>query len=214
MAFPGDGACGRASVPNPKPSLAVSMSLSDAELVQRCLSGEEEAFRLLVEKYDRQVYSLIHRMVRSDDDARDLTQETFVKLFRALDQFDTSRNFSSWLLKIASNQTIDFLRKKRLQTVSMHADPEDDDRPAIDLEDPGPGPEAMEAKSRRREQLEKLVADLAPHYRIVVELRYLRERSYEEIADTLDLPLGTVKARLHRAHHQLKAWLEGGDDDS
>jgi RNA polymerase sigma-70 factor, ECF subfamily len=187
------------------------MTASDAEIVQRCLSGEEEAFRILVQRYERPVYSLIHRMVASDDDARDLTQESFVKVFRSLEQFDPARNFSSWIFKIASNQTIDFLRKRRVQTISIHADPEKDDRPEMQLLDPGMTPSGDYVETRRRERLAELMQKLPPHYRVAIELRYVQERSYDEIAETLDLPLGTVKARLHRAHHQLRSWLEGTD---
>ena len=190
------------------------MTASDAEIVQRCLSGEEEAFRILVQRYERPVYGLIHRMVASDDDAHDLTQESFVKVFRSLEQFDSARNFSSWIFKIASNQTIDFLRKRRFHTVSIHADPEKEDRREVQLEDPGTGPSGEYAEARRRERISELVQKLPPHYRVAIELRYMQERSYDEIAETLDLPLGTVKARLHRAHHQLRAWLEGTDLES
>lgn len=187
------------------------MSLSDTEVVRRCLAGEEEAFHVLVQKYERPVYYLIHRMVASDEDTVDLTQETFIKVFRALEQFDPDRSFSSWLYKIASNQTIDFLRKRRLRTISIDGDPEVDDRPALDLVDAGPRPDALLDAGRRREHLAQLVGRLAPHYRIVVELRYQQQRSYEEITEILDLPLGTVKARLHRAHHQLREWMTGPD---
>ena len=187
--------------------------IPDGDLVQRCLDGEEEAYRLLVQRYQRPVYSLVHRMVSSPDDATDLTQETFVKVFRALDQFDQNRNFSSWIYKIASNQAIDYLRKRKLRTISIHADPDDNDRPALDLEDPGPPPDSSLDASLRREHLAGLVDRLAPHYKVVVELRYQQQRSYEEITEILDLPLGTVKARLHRAHHQLKGWLSGEDGE-
>ncbi len=185
------------------------MPMSDADIVARCLAGEEEAFRLLVERFDHPVYVLIHRMISSDEDARDLTQETFVKAFRALEQFDQKRNFSSWLYKIASNQTIDFLRKKKLQTTTIDGDPDRDDRPALDLVDEKPRPDQLVDEGFRREKLTDMVRDLAPHYRVVVELRYQKQLSYDEITEVLDLPLGTVKARLHRAHHQLRAWMEG-----
>lgn len=186
--------------------------IPDGDLVRRCLDGEEEAYRLLVQRYQRPIYSLVHRMVSSPDDATDLTQETFVKVFRALDQFDPARNFSSWIYKIASNQAIDYLRKRKLRTISIHADPEDNDRPALDLEDPGPPPDSRLDASLRREHLAGFVERLAPHYKVVVELRYQQQRSYEEITEILELPLGTVKARLHRAHNQLKAWMTGDGD--
>jgi RNA polymerase sigma-70 factor, ECF subfamily len=185
------------------------MTMTDSELVRRCLGGEDEAFRLLVQRYERPVYSLIWRMVANGDDARDLTQETFIKVFRALDQFDLSRNFSFWINKIASNVTIDFLRKRRLRTISIHPDPEDEDRRPIDLVDDRPPPDRLYDAERTRENLDRLVNRLAPHYRLVVQLRHIQQRSYEEISEMLDLPLGTVKARLHRAHNQLRVWMQG-----
>lgn len=185
------------------------MTASDADIIRRCLLGEEEAFRVLVQRYQAPVYHLVWRMVRSDEDAKDLTQEIFLKVFRVLDQFDLSRTFSSWLYKIASNQTIDYLRRRRLRTVSLGADPLDDDRPPLEVADPGPTPVADLDETRRREQLGDLVGRLAPHYRIVIQLRYDRQLSYDEIAEALSLPLGTVKARLHRAHQQMKVWLTG-----
>ncbi len=188
------------------------MTETDSDLVRRCLVGDQDAFRLLVQRHERPVYYLIYRMVRNSEDASDLTQETFVKVFRALGQFDTSRNFSYWINKIASNATIDFMRKRKLRTVSIHPDPMDDDRRPIDLPDAGPLPDRRLAAGRRREQLEALVDRLAPHYRIVIHLRHMQQRSYDEIAEMLELPLGTVKARLHRAHNQLRVWLEGRKD--
>lgn len=187
------------------------MTLSDAEITRRCLAGEEEAFRLLVQRYERPVYHLVWRMVRSDEDAKDLTQEIFLKVFRVLEQFDSSRTFSSWLYKIAANQTIDHLRRRRMRTVSLGPDHTDDDRPPLDLADDGATPDEDLDETRRRERLSNLVTRLAPHYRIVIQLRYDQQLSYEEITEALGLPIGTVKARLHRAHQQLKAWLEGKD---
>lgn len=167
---------------------------------------------MLIQRHERAVYHLVWRMVRSDEDARDLTQEIFLKVFRVLEQFDQDRNFTSWLFKIASNQTIDFLRRRKLKTVSLGHDPEDEDRPPLEIADTAPRPDDDLVEHRRREMLALLVDRLAPHYRIVVQLRYERQLSYEEIRDILGLPLGTVKARLHRAHQQLKTWLSGGDE--
>ncbi len=185
------------------------MTLSDGEIVRRCLAGEEEAFRTLIQRHERAVYHLVWRMVRSDEDAKDLTQEIFLKVCRVLEQFDQERTFTSWLFKIASNQTIDFLRRRRLKTVSLGHDLEDEDRPPLEIADTGPRPDQDLAESKRKEMLVGLIDRLAPHYRIVVELRYEQQLSYDEIKDILGLPLGTVKARLHRAHQQLKAWLTG-----
>ena len=183
--------------------------VSDSELVRRCMRGDDDAYRLLVQRHERPVYHIIWRMVANTEDARDLTQETFVKVFRALDQFDQNRTFSYWINKIAANQAIDFLRKRRLRTVSIDVDPDDDERRPPILRDGAPLPDRLLEQHKTREYLGRLVERLAPHYRVVVHLRHHQQRSYEEIAEMLDLPLGTVKARLHRAHHQLRTWMRG-----
>jgi RNA polymerase sigma-70 factor (ECF subfamily) len=175
------------------------------------MRGDEEAYRLLVQRHERPVYHIIWRMVTNPEDARDLTQETFVRVFRALDQFDQSRTFSYWINKIATNQAIDFLRKRRLRTVSIDVDPEEDNRRPPILRDGGPLPDRQLEQRKMSEFLSRLVERLAPHYRVVVHLRHHQQRSYDEIAEMLDLPLGTVKARLHRAHNQLRAWMRGED---
>lgn len=187
------------------------MMLSDGEIVRRAIAGEEDAFRVLIQRHQRPVYHLVWRMVRSEEDAKDLTQEIFLKVFRILEQFDVERSFSSWLLKIASNHTIDFLRKRKLKTVSLGHDPWDEDKPPVEVADDAPSPDEELDDDRRRRRIAAFVSRLAPHYRIVVQLRYDRQLSYEEITEVLGLPLGTVKARLHRAHHQIKSWLAGTD---
>lgn len=182
---------------------------TDSELVRRCLRGDDDAYAVLVRRHERPVYHIIWRMVANTEDARDLTQETFVKVFRALEQFDQNRTFSFWINKIATNLTIDFLRKRRLRTVSIDTDPEDDVRRPPVLRDTAPLPDQQLARHNVKDLLGSLVEQLAPHYRVVVHLRHMQQRSYEEIAEMLDLPLGTVKARLHRAHNQLRAWMQG-----
>ncbi len=186
---------------------------TDSELVRRCMAGDEDAFRILVQRHERPVYHIVWRMVSNTEDARDLVQETFVKAFRALDQFDQSRTFSFWINRIATNLAIDFLRKRRLRTVSIEPDPQDEDRLPPILRDGNPLPDRVLEVRRMGETLGRLVDRLAPHYRVVVHLRHAQQRSYEEIAEMLDLPLGTVKARLHRAHNQMRAWMRGEDSD-
>jgi RNA polymerase sigma factor (sigma-70 family) len=184
---------------------------TDSELVRRCLAGDEDAFRVLVQRHERPVYHIIWRMVANTEDARDLVQETFVKAFRALDQFDQARTFSYWINRIATNLSIDFLRKRRLRTVSIDPDPDDEERRPPVLRDGNPLPDRALESRRMAETLGRLVDRLAPHYRVVVHLRHSQQRSYEEIAEMLSLPLGTVKARLHRAHNQMRAWMRGED---
>ena len=183
------------------------MALSDEELVERCLAGEEEAFRILVERYDRRVYAAIRRLVRSEADARDLTQETFLRFFRALSTFDASRSLGAWLLRIASNQTVDFLRKRRVETVPFDALVED--VPDFLVDDVGI--EGARAREARREWLSDLVARLSPGFQVVIELRHSQGLGTYEIAEVLDVSPATVRSRLHRAHRQLAGWIRQED---
>ena len=174
----------------------------DSNLVGRCLAGEEGAYGLLLKKYKRPVFSLVYRMVRQREEAEELASEAFFKAFRALASYDPEQPFSSWIFKIASNLSIDWLRKRKLETSSL--DEEDsvwevpDERPTAE--------EALEHRQTMR-VVEEAIGKLAPDYRAVVLLRHQEERSYEEIADILGLPLGTVKIRLFRAREELKKRL-------
>ncbi len=194
--------------------------IDEVALILLCRKGEADAIRQLVEAYERPIYHIIWRSVGNSEDARDLTQETFVRAIRALDQFDPTRPFRNWIFRIASNLAIDHLRRRRIRTVSINVD-EDDERGmrAPTLVDPGSRPDEVHEQTWLSEKLAKLVDRLPPEYRMVVHLRHREQLSYEEIAETLDVPLGTVKARLHRAHHRLRAlWIGempamGGEED-
>ena len=195
------------------------MSSPDSDLVVRCRSGDEEAFRLLVQRHQRQIYSLIWRMVKNDEDARDLTQETFVKTFSALHQFDLNRTFSFWINRIASNAAIDFLRKRRPSTVQIQEEfvEDPDGQGYAILSDDRPLPDRQLEMRQSAERLSRLVERLPDHYRIVILHRHAQQRSLEEIAELLGLPLGTVKARLSRAHGMLRTMIQkqpkiAGDD--
>ncbi|MFM7230687.1 MAG: RNA polymerase sigma factor [bacterium] len=184
--------------------------LEDAELVRRSLSGDPRACRDLVRRYQRPVYSVIARMVRRAEDAEDLTQETFVKAFRALDRFDTERPFAAWILTIASRLAIDHLRRRRVPTVSMTVtDPGSGEERTMDVVDEGLRPDEVVVHAEEESRAGALIAGLPDHYRIVVLMRHQQDLSYEEIAEALHMPLGTVKARIHRARALLKERLEG-----
>ena len=187
------------------------MSPSDPELVRRCLAGDERAYRELIGRYERQVYSVAMRMVRVAEDAEDLTQETFVRMFKALDRYDPTRPFPAWLLTIAARLSIDQLRRRRVKTVSLfRSEPGSDEEQAVEFADPGPGPEELAERQEEQRGADRLIGSLPEHYRIVVVLRHQQGLSYEEIAEALHLPLGTVKARIHRARALLKVRLETG----
>ena len=183
----------------------------DAELVRRCLSGDQRACRDLVRRYERPVYSVLMRVVRRSEDAEDLVQETFVKVFRALDRYDVERPFSAWIFTIASRLAIDHLRRRRVQTVSLSVgEPgSSGEERTMDVEDTGLKPDEITSHHEEESAAAKLIDSLPEHYRIVVLLRHQQDLSYEEIAEALNLPLGTVKARIHRARALLKDKIQG-----
>lgn len=182
----------------------------DLELVQRAKQNDPKAFEKLLKKYRKSVYYMLLKMVNNADDADDLTQEAFAKAFNSLPKFDSKYAFSTWLFRIATNNCIDFIRKKRIQTVSIDTSYENDegDSIAFDIKDDNLDPNDIMLKKQRKEYLKKAVESLPAKYKRLVELRYFQELSYEEVATELELPLGTVKAQLFRArellHQELK----------
>lgn len=185
------------------------MQPEDLSLVQAILRGDQDAFRQLVERYQRSVYNITWRMVRNDEDARDLTQETFIRVFRGLGTYDQTRTFSTWLFRIATNLCIDHHRKKKMRTVSIDGSQiGDETREPMALPDHGPRPDRLHEVTNLAERIDTFLERLSPAYRAVLVLRYREQLSYEEMAEVLDIPLGTVKARLHRAHRHLRDLME------
>jgi len=185
------------------------VSDDDVVLVRRCLGGDERAYRELVERYQARVFSLALRMVRQRQDAEDLTQDTFVRMFRAAERYDPNRPFSSWLFTIAARLCIDHIRRRRIKAVSLtRSEPGSEEEHDIDVVDPGLAPDEVTTRHEEERRTQELIDGLPPHYRIVVMLRHQQDLSYEEIADVLNLPLGTVKARIHRARGLLRARIE------
>lgn len=184
------------------------MREEDIQLVARARAGDERAYRALLEKYERAVFSICLRMVRNRDEAADLAQESFIKVFGSLDRYNAAYAFSSWLFKITSNLCIDYLRKRRIDTLPMDQ-PIDGDKGEIQRQYAAPDPTPDESLDRREKmaRLESAIAALPEHYRIMLILRHQEDLSYEEIADHLAIPLGTVKARIHRAREMLKGLL-------
>jgi RNA polymerase sigma factor (sigma-70 family) len=185
----------------------------EAGLVRRCLAGDEKAYRELVEMYQAQVFSVTLRMVRRREDAEDLTQETFVRMFRALDRYDPQRPFAAWIFTIASRLAIDHIRRSRMTPISLtQREAGSDEEYQIEVEDPGLKPDEVTTRLEEEQRTEALIQSLPPHYRIVVMLRHQQDLSYDEIAEALHLPLGTVKARIHRAREMLKGRIERSRD--
>ncbi|MBI4802412.1 MAG: RNA polymerase sigma factor [Elusimicrobia bacterium] len=167
---------------------------TDRLLVQRCLGGDARAFEELLENYKNQIYSFIRRLIENPQDAEDQTQETFIKAFRRLDSYDPAYPFITWLFRIAHNASVDFLRAKRPQTVSI----DDEDAP-LELEDKGDCVETAVSVKMETERAERLLASLPPLYREILLLKYHEELTGREMAEVLGIPEGTVKIRLFRA---------------
>ena len=197
----------------PMPLSLELSNLPDADVAALARGGREAAFRELVKRYERPVFSLIFRMVRDRELAEDLAQDTFVKVLNHIDRYRPEFKFSSWLFKIANNLTIDYLRKRRLDTVSIDGSPHaataaEKEATSFDVSARGESP-LDEIESRELGgAIEQAIAKLRPEYRACILLRHVEDRSYEEIAATLDLPLGTVKTYIHRARHELREALE------
>lgn len=189
-------------------------TLDDLELVKRAKKNDPKAFERLLQKYRKSVYYMLLKMVNNTDDAEDLTQEAFAKAFNSLAKFDSKYAFSTWLFRIATNNCIDFIRKKRIQTVSIDTSYENDegDSMSFDIRDTSLNPNEVMLKQQRKEYLKKAVERLPAKYKRLVDLRYFQELSYEEVATELELPLGTVKAQLFRARELLSQELKHMED--
>ena len=190
----------------------------DKQLVILCRRGDERAARELVDRFQRPVFSIIFRMVRDREKAEDLAQETFVRTFNNLDRYDRSYKFSSWLFKIAYNLTVDHLRRKELKTVSIHGSPDavttdQQQATSVTLESTEEAPDERLESIELAGRLEESIGKLREEYRTAILLRHVEGRAYEEIAEIMDIPLGTVKTYIFRARRQLREDLSGSDED-
>ena len=182
---------------------------SDQQIVAWAQDGEEFAFRELVRRYQRPVFSLIYRMVRDREIAEDLAQETFVKVLNAIDSYRPEHKFSSWIFKIANNAAIDHLRRREPDLLSLDGAPdavsvERREATALQVRDQGESPLDELAARELGSHIEAAIAGLRAEYRACILLRHVEGRPYEEIAAILDLPLGTVKTYIHRARAELR----------
>jgi len=183
---------------------------SDEELVIEIRRGRREAFVELVERYRNQLFQLAYRMLGDYGLAEDVAQETFLRVYESLAGFKVHRKFSAWIYRIATNLCIDLLRKQgriRIQSTDQPVPGTEDFYPEIPS--PRPPTEAVALRRQLQAQLQRLIASLPPKYRAVIVLRYVQDLAYQEIAEILELPLGTVKTRLFRAREALRARLEG-----
>lgn len=180
-----------------------------SQLIEKALAGEQKAYSDIVARFREQIFHFIYRMVKDRAQAEDLTQETFIKAFRALASFNSNYAFSTWLYKIAANNCIDFFRKKKLATTSIDTPIKAKDGDLHrDFADHGLGPESELISKEQTNQIQLAVDALPPKYKEAILLRHSQDKSYEEISDELGIPLGTVKVRIFRAREMLKSQLK------
>ena len=175
----------------------------DYQLVLRAKQGDQQAYADLMGRYRDAIFFMLLKMVNNASDAEDLMIEAFGKAFKNINQYTPNFAFSTWLFKIATNNCIDFIRKKRASTISIDQSAEDQDSQSVTIQSDTPDPEEHMINNQKIKLLREVVAKLKPRYRTLVELRYFKEYSYEEISEELELPIGTVKAQLFRARELL-----------
>lgn len=181
----------------------------DYTLVQRAIGGDQAAFKTLFDKYKQPLYFHILKLVKDREIIEDLLQEIFLKAFDNISSFNPDYAFSTWLYRITTNHSIDYLRKKKLKTFSIH-DPirTKDGEMSIELEDEGRSTDDLIVRKQRSQILREALDSLPEKYREIIKMRHVEELSYQEIADILDLPLGTVKAHIFRARELLYKYLK------
>ena len=181
--------------------------INEREWIQRVLSGDQDAFAHLVKEYEKQVYHLCLRMVGNSEDAADLAQEAFFKAWKGLKFYKFEASFPTWLYRLTTNVCIDFLRKQKRQlTVSLTVEDEEDGQ-ETELPDHAPLPEEQLLKKERQQQIQRAMQELEEEARLILSLRVVEDLSYEQIAQIMDLKIGTVKSRLARARERLKKSL-------
>ncbi|HPQ42312.1 MAG TPA: sigma-70 family RNA polymerase sigma factor [bacterium] len=180
------------------------LKTDDQIIIRRCLDGDREAFREIVIRYQSRVLSTIYRMIRDSEMARDLAQEVFVKAYTKLSTYDPRYSFKVWILRIATYHTIDHLRRRRPE-FPVTREPDDDRPTPIDrAHSRAPSPDEMVWRQEQADMVAQAVNRLDPKLRAVVILRHYEDLNYDEIAEALDIPMGTVKNRLYRARERLQ----------
>jgi len=183
---------------------------SSSELIKQAIAGDESAYKQLLENYRGAIYNLLYKMVRNREETEDLVQEAFMKAFHALPTFNEEYAFSTWLYKIAINNCIDHMRKKRLKTYSINKPVQSKDGElGREFPDTSMSPDKNILSEEKSKIIAAAIDELSENYKVAIILRHTEEKSYEEIAAILNIPLGTVKARIFRAREMLKKKLKG-----
>ncbi|MEW6510468.1 MAG: sigma-70 family RNA polymerase sigma factor [Bacteroidota bacterium] len=202
----------KAPPPSPSPRTTkrkIESRTEDSQTIAEALAGDSRAYQRLMDKYHDAIFNFIYRMIRDREQVEDLTQEAFIKAFASLKSFNEEYAFSTWLYKIATNNSIDYIRKKKLQVFSIDKPIESRDSDfSFELPDDSYEADRDLISDQRAAMLNEAIAMLPDKYRTVIRLRHVEERSYEEIAKTLKLPIGTVKAHIFRARELLYKQLK------
>ena len=188
----------------------MASDIPDQQLIAAAIQGDQQAYTAILHRYRGSIYNLIYKMVHNRVETEDLVQEAFIKAFAALATFNDDYAFSTWLYKIAINNCIDHFRKRRLKTFSMDTPIESKDGTIKrEISDSSYLPDKPLLNKEKNQLIEQAIAELPEKYRISIVLRHNEEKSYEEIAQIMNIPLGTVKARIFRAREMLKKKLKG-----
>lgn len=191
---------------------ASESSLEDDRFVMQAIDGNQSAYKQLMEKYQKPLYYHVLKMVKHHEQVEDIVQESFMKAFGNLSSYNTNYAFSTWLYRITTNHTIDYLRKKKLQTTSIDEPVKAKDGELQMQIKGGSETDRRIIKKERKQIVTEAIQNLPEKYREVIEMRHLEEKSYQEISEELDLPLGTVKAHIFRAREMLyKALIDKKD---
>ena len=191
--------------------MPASADLDDAGLIRKILAGDAELFEGLVARYQTRLFRFICRYTRDAEDARDLTQDVFIKVYGALDSYDARYRFSTWLFRIAGNAAIDHLRRRKTRALPLEL-PVDEEGEARSVEPRAVRPDPLEelTRQRLRSAIDAAIEKLPDDYRELISLRHYGELPYEEIAELKGMPLGTVKNKLFRARQALRDLLPPG----
>lgn len=182
--------------------------LTDEELVTAVLEGDRDRFGELIDRYQGRLVNYLFRLLRNADDAHDLAQEVFVKVYQVLDRFDPHYKFSTWLFRVAQNAAIDQIRRRRLKVVSLRQEDDEGESRDWDLPSPERGPYGEMRNRERGDAIREAIETLPWEYRELILLRHFGELPYEEIARLKQMPLGTVKNKLFRGRQMLKEKLQ------
>src|SRR5690348_9782162 len=187
------------------------MQVTDAAVVAQVLAGDRDAFRVLVERHSRSLYYLVYRMTGSSEDTEEIVQDTFLRAFKGLGKFELRSNFGTWVYRIATNRTLDFLKSKKMsntQTYRIAEDPDPDDSREIQLAATAATPDRLAISEQMKSRMAHALSMLTPAERVAFTMRHMEGRSIGEISKTLNLKSSAAKNSVYRAVQKLRQQLE------